>query len=616
MKRLLWSWLLLWLPFGLARIALMLLYPEAFSGLGLGARLEAFFRGLAFDFSSLAVFGFFPFLAYHLPGPFKARWWRAPWHLVLALGSLATWGLLLIDLVYFGRVQRHLAFELGNLAGDWGLMAQMVAQGFLLPFLLFVALSLGWLALWLWLWRRPYRPLGWFSWVGLFLVLVLLARGGFAAKPIAVIDAYQGGNAQAANLSLNGVFTTSHAMLMDTEVSHDHLEPQKAWSIAFPQKDPQADFPLLQQAKGGPGAQNLVVILVESLSSYYLDALGGQGYGVTPFLDDLVQNSLTYSDYYASGQRSLEGIQVSLTGVPSLIGLPTLGQGFQARFTSLGALAQQQGHQTLFVQAMERESFRGDSTAAATGFKHYYGKEDFPLLLDYPDRDGAPFGWDHETLQFSLKRMKEFSGPFTAFIVTSTTHEPYPRLPAQFEKYPVDTQSESGFLNSLAYTDWALARFFEEAQKQPWFEDTLFVVTADHALGHYVQGGFLDRFRIPLILHQPSRFSGELRSNIGAQVDLLPTLVEAMGWKASFATMGQSLMGPGPGYAFAREGSLMLLVRPEGYVKHSLEETVAAQKRPEGEGTLAPQQRQEMVQKLLALDQAVFGLLQENRWAP
>ncbi|MDT8447429.1 MAG: LTA synthase family protein [bacterium] len=616
MKRLAISFLLLWLPFGLARWALLLIYPQSFDAMGFDQLTGAFLRGLVFDFSSIAVFGAVPFLAYFLPGLSRYKSWSALWHLVLAAGSVALWALLVIDLVYFGRVQRHLTFELGLLEGDWGLMARMVGQGFRLQALFFALLVASWLYAWWRLWQVPLRPFGWKRWGALLLLLIFLGRGGWGSKPLAVIDAYQGGDSQSANLVLNGLFTTSHALLMASEANHNHFEPAQAFAQAFPEADRQAKFPLLRQGQGPRKGLNLVFILVESLSSYYIDALGEPQFGVTPFLDDLISRSLVYTEFYASGQRSLEGIQISLTGVPSLEGQPNIGQGFQTRFQGLGHLAKINGYQTLYVQAMMRQSFRGESIAGATGFEHYYGQEDIPLLLDYPDPSGAPFGWDYETLQFSLEKMKDLQKPFAAYLVTSTTHEPYPRLQKRFEKYPPSSNEESGFLNSLAYADWSLKRFFEEASKEPWYGNTLFVITADHGLALYNNKQFLEYFRTPLILFQPGVTQPERRTNLGSQLDLIPTLVEAMGWTGPYATMGQSLLGPGPGYAMAKMGDMMVLINKEGYIRHNLDRVVESSARPEGSAPLALETQAAMETQLLSLDQTVFDLLQENRWFP
>jgi len=617
--RLLQTFLLAGLPFVLARLVLPWVYRPDFVALGGKDYFWGWLQGLRFDLSSLALFLAPGLLLYHLPGPFRSKFWRAPWAVLLGLTSLFFTAVLLVDLVYFGQVHRHLAFELANLWGDWGLMFEMAKIGFLLQLLGFTAFSLFWGRMWWWFFRRPYRAMGLKGYGVMLLLLVLLGRGGVGAKPLAVIDAYKDGDPVLANLSLNGVFTSSHAVLSKRDQDHHPYEPSVALSQALPGLDPQAAYPLLRHGTGPLKGKNLVFILVESLSAHYLDALGGKAFGVTPELDRLVGESLVFDDFYASGQRSLEGLQTVLTGVPSLLGQPTIGEGFQAKVSSLGKLAQANGYQTLFIQAMKRESFRGNAIAGATGFLDYYGQEDIPNRLTYPTGATAPFGWDYETLMFSLDRFGEQKKPFVGFIVTSTTHTPFPRLEPRFEKYPYGVDSEGGFLNSLAYFDWSLGEFLKAAQKQPWFANTVFVITADHAQPHYGQKQFLDYFRIPLILYSPGYLKPGRDSTLGSQLDLLPTLVGLMGFQGDYATVGRDLAQGGSGFAWAREGELMLWITKNAVLRHSLANRVYLKGRQglsELEAPVDPALGAAMEGQLLSLDQLSYELLQANRWAP
>jgi len=610
------SVLLIWLPFGVIRLLFLAVYPDEFGGLGLAELAWAFVRGLRFDGSSIAVFGAIPFLLYHLPGPFKAKGWRLLWHCVLAFGSLVLIAALVIDLIYFGHVHRHLSFELANLFGDWGLMFKMASQGFVVPLIGFFLFSLFWFYLWVRLWLRPYRPAGVLGYVVIFLLLVTIGRGGFGSKPIAVINAYSHGNVASAGLSLNGVFTASHALLQQDERSHHAFELEKAAKLVSPTLDITKKYPLVQQTDRPNQKKNLVFILVESLSATYVDYFGHHNHGVTPFLDQLSGESHSYTNFFASGQRSLEGIQMVLTGVPSLIGLSTIGEGFQARYTSLGHLATKNGYDSLYVQAMARESFRGNAVAGATGFKHYFGKEDIPMRLNYPDPEAAPFGWDYETLMFSLDQMKTLKKPFVSFLVTSTTHTPYPRLENRFEKYPPSTDGEGGFLNSLAYTDWSLSEFFKAARKEPWFKDTLFVITADHAMAHHQKGSVENYFHVPLILYGPGMITAGDDERLGSQIDVLPTLVELLGLQGDVAALGQSLISKKPGFGFMRQGDFMAIITPEGILRHSLADRIDATPRAGKTGSIDEQTAKAMEEKLLALDQISYELLQQNRWSP
>jgi len=598
------------LPFCLARLILWLHYSDQFEGLSSADVFMGFLGGLRFDLSSMSTLLGLPILLSFLP-LVRSLSWRRFWHLGIGGISLVILALLVIDLVYFAYVKRHLSYELSAAQGDWGLMVKMAWGGYKGVLLGFAGFSI----LWLWFWSilgRNQRPgLGLGSFVWLFLLIVALARGGFSAKPVSVIDAYAQGNDQLANLLLNGVFTGSHALLLADGPDHLYYEPKDA--VRWAGGDPEAPFPMLRHNPGPKKGLNLVFFLIESLSYDYIDQLGHKNYGVTPNLDKLVQESKVYTRFYASGQRSLEGVQIVLTGLPSVIGLPTLGEGFQARYSSLGNIGQANGYQGLFVQAMKRQSFRGEAVAGATGFKHFYGSEDIPRLLDYPDPEAAPFGWDHETFQFALQKMDELEKPFVSFIVSSTTHTPFPPLPPEFEKYPRDPNAESGFLNTLAYTDWALGQFIEQAKTKPWFENTLIVLTADHAMGNFWDGDYLKRFQIPLIVYGPGIEPG-MDPTLGSQIDILPSLIDWLGLQGDYAAIGRPLGEGGLGFAYMRQGPIMMLVNKQGYFRHSLANRLESID-PNGE-TLPEEAQAKMERQLLSIDQATFQLLLENRWAP
>ena len=144
---------------------------------------------------------------------------------------------------------------------------------------------------------------------------------------------------------------------------------------------------------------------MESLSPRYLDSFGRNNYKITPNLDKMSEEGWKFNRFYSHGQRSIEGAQSVLTGLPSVLGLPAISN-LSANYTKIATLAEQNGASTLFVNSALRESFLAQAIAGSTGFREYYGKEDMPLLLDYlPEEKDRDSGWDYETLMFSLEKI-------------------------------------------------------------------------------------------------------------------------------------------------------------------------------------------------------------------
>ena len=344
-----------------------------------------------------------------------------------------------------------------------------------------------------------------------------------------------------------------------------------------------------------------------------MDAFSGTGFGVTSNLDRLAQQGVMFTNFYASGQRSVEGLQSTLTGIGSTIGLPTIGIGLLANYSKLGVLAQDNGYTTIFLQSLKRRSFRTDAIAGSTGFQEFYGMEDMPILLDYPDPTAAKYGWDYETYMLAAEKMEKAKKPFFTYIVTSTTHTPYPRLPKSLEKYPHSQNGEEGFLNALNYSDWSIGEFLKRLEKQPWFDDTVFIFTADHALAHYQSGSFRERFHIPLIIYSPHIFQPKAVSTVSSQLDLFVTIIDILDLHGEYSTFGTSLLSSRrEPFALIREGSVMGIISNDAYLRHSLKNRLET-------GLLGPNGEnadfQAMERKLLAIDQLTYELIQSNRWA-
>jgi phosphoglycerol transferase MdoB-like AlkP superfamily enzyme len=234
-----------------------------------------------------------------------------------------------------------------------------------------------------------------------------------------------------------------------------------------------------------------------------------------------------------------------------------------------------------------------------------------PILLDYQEVNGAKFGWDYETLMFAADKIDRIEKPFLVYIFTGTTHTPFPRLPNGLEKYPHNPDNEKGFLNTLNYTDWSIGEFMGRLKKRPWFNNTIFVFTGDHALAHFQTGPFPEKFHIPLIIYAPGMIKPAIVKDVSSQLDLFPTLIQLMNLEASFSSFGNNLLTPTRDpFAFVRNGSIVGIITSEGYLSHSLKNRLET-----GGSSLSPADFDTMEKKLLATDQMVYETLLSNQWA-
>jgi phosphoglycerol transferase MdoB-like AlkP superfamily enzyme len=609
------------LLFSLFRLVFYLDYHAYFAKLSAGQVLGAFVHGMRFDAAIITVFFVIPLLLINLPLRFTlSRWWQQPlawilWAITVVMGLV-----LAADVEYFGYVDRHIATELFAIGQDMGAMVHMAFTSYLGAVAAYVVLCAG--LGWLW-WRVARRETartrqGVIVYVVLFLCLLLTGRGWtFYGKPINVVHAFTSGNTAVGNLTLNGVFSAVMTNDASRDVNHRFFDPQEARRIvasAYPMTD--GKYPFLRHYAAKAVHPNVVFVLLESWAFHYVDALAGGHYGVTPNFDALVKQGLSFTHAYSHGQRSIEGVQASLTGIPRLPGMPYLGKGLEVtNISRLGAIAQRHGYHTIFVQAPHRGSFRMDAIAHAAGFQEYYGMEDIPVVLDYPDPKGAAFGWDYDTYMFVDGKLAQEKQPFLAYVYSGTTHEPFARLPARFEKRPPGELTEDGFLNTLYYADWSLGEFMKKAAQADWFKNTIFIFVADHPIGKFGISKVIDRFHVPMLIYAPGMVKPASSDVVASQLDLFPTMVDLMGFEDPFSALGDSLLHKKDGYAFVSAGSIVGLIGKEGYLTSSLKnrlDTGAV-----GPGPMPPPAYfDDLEKKLLATDQVVFELLQSNRWAP
>ncbi|UAW98654.1 LTA synthase family protein [Halopseudomonas nanhaiensis] len=558
----------------LLRAALLWLYPEFFAGISPSQAGRAFLIGLRFDLAIITQLCSIPLLALLLPFRFAGHpTWRRFW-MILAMLPLATLLILgVVSATFFGEVQRHIGAELMFMVNDWPFVIDLLItsrrEEFISVSVLLVLGALGWLKLVTRETRYPRqsgRRQAWVTFVLALPVLLVFARGFVLdGKPLNVVDAHALGDARLGNLAMNAAFSVIHTSRNLDEALHSSITPEQANALRDQLGISRPNPFLRHYTTDKKTTPNIVLVILESWSNEYIDGLSGSDLGVTPNMDRLLAESQVYSNHYAAAQRSIQSIQAILTGVPVLPGQPRLSEGLeQMDMSRIGNLAADRGYRSVFVQSSTRRSFRMDSVAASLGFSEYYGQEDIPLKMDYPQATPR-FGWDHETLQFFHQRLDDLadSGPFFGVVFTGTTHEPFADPGERFHRYPHDARSEHGYLNTLAYSDWALGEFIAKARREPWYENTIFVITSDHVLRASAES-LRSRFRVPLLIHASHLIEPGQSAKLVSHYDILPTLADLMGVEQPFVAFGESVFrDEHPDEAWVNHGEMVGLLRSD-----------------------------------------------------
>lgn len=306
---------------------------------------------------------------------------------------------------------------------------------------------------------------------------------------------------------------------------------------------------------------NLVIVLQESMGATFVKSLGGVA--VTPELEQLKDSGIWFEQLYATGTRSVRGIEAVVAGFAPTPAQSTVKlSGSQRNFSTLASILAHAGYRTQFIYGGEahfdnmRSFFTGNGFSDIVDFKK----------INKPNFVGSWGASDEDVFRQALAELDtahQRGQPFFSLIFTSSNHEPFefPDGRIALHEQPKNTVN-----NAVKYADWAMGQFFAKARQQPYWQDTLFLVVADH--DNRVYGNNLvplEKFRIPgLILGadiQRARWQ-----SIASQIDLAPTLLSLMGVDSCHPMTGRdfTLAPQMPGRALIQFDNYFALLKNDG----------------------------------------------------
>jgi len=293
---------------------------------------------------------------------------------------------------------------------------------------------------------------------------------------------------------------------------------------------------------------NVVVLILESFGSEYIGAMnpGKQDiHDCTPFVDSLINNSLTFDVSLANGRKSIDAMPSVLAGIPMLKDhlflTPTI---MSKEITGLAKELGTKGYYSAFFHGADNGSMGFQSFSKVIGYNDYFGLEDFVKKPEYGGKtvfDGYWAIWDEEFLQYMCDMIGSFQEPFVASAFTASSHHPY-NVPERYQEiYP--QEGNLPIYRGIRYSDHALKLFFEKASEQPWFNNTLFVLTADHTnlSEHPDYQSDYGNFRVPIIFYSPSDSLNGRRQAIAQQSDIFPSILGYLGYDNPVISFGQDL---------------------------------------------------------------------------
>jgi phosphoglycerol transferase MdoB-like AlkP superfamily enzyme len=282
--------------------------------------------------------------------------------------------------------------------------------------------------------------------------------------------------------------------------------------------------------------QNVVIIILESFSKEYIGSLNDNE-GYTPFLDSLIKQGLVCRNAYANGRTTLQALPAILCSLPSLGESPlVLSLNKHNSLNSLADLLNKEGYSSSFFYGARNGNLGINNFARKAGFQNYFGRNEFRIKCA-----DSPWGiFDGEFLLFAATKIDSFREPFMSCILTLSSHSPFV-IPQKLQnKFNQPTPQ----LKSIAYTDFCLKQFFEKASKSKWYNNTLFVIVADHASYPYSfkYNSNLGIFSIPILyFHNNDLKLRGYYDNITQQCDIKPSILEYLHYKKRFVSFGSSI---------------------------------------------------------------------------
>lgn len=286
---------------------------------------------------------------------------------------------------------------------------------------------------------------------------------------------------------------------------------------------------------------NIFVICVESLSADFLSRFG-QKKNLTPFLDQWFKKGMLFSRFYATGTRTIRALEAITLSIPPTPGRSLVKRPGNEKLYNVGKVFKDRGYDIAFIYGGRGYFDNMNAFYAGNGYR----------VVDLYDFDDGEIGfqnaWGVSDGDLYRKAVKEANRayakgkPFFYTLMTTSNHRPY-----TYPEGKIDIPSGTGGRNgAVKYTDYAIGEFLSLARKQKWFDDTVFVLVADHCASSNGEIGLpLNKYHIPLFIYSPKHIPAKEVAKISSQIDIGPTLLSTLGFKYKSHFWGMDILDDG-----------------------------------------------------------------------
>jgi phosphoglycerol transferase MdoB-like AlkP superfamily enzyme len=549
---LLYRFSLLMIAYSICRILFYLFNTASFPKVTFFSLLTMLKGGLMFDTSALLYLNAVYIILFLLPLHFKfSNWYQKflKWLFLITNGIGLAFNL--IDIVYFRYILKRTTASMFDVAafdaGNTNLILRFVYDFWYIPLMLVILLYLL-SAFYNLLNPKPFKLRNqvfyFFSGIPVIFVVAVLSvigmRGGWrhSTRPINMNNAGAYVNApEEMAIVQNTPFCIFRTWGKKAFVHKKYFESEEELNRIY---SPVRQVP---DSIAPARKDNVVIIILESFSRAFIGSLNPQlpdarDRSYTPFLDSLIHESLIFTNAFANGRKSIDAIPSVTASIPALVLPYVISERSGNAINSMASLLLKQGYHSAFFHGAPNGSMGFDAFTKIAGFEQYFGKNEYGVETDF---DGVWGVWDEPFFQFYAHEMNKMQEPFITTLFSVSSHHPY-EVPAKYKgKFP---EGRIPLNKCIRYTDYSLQKFFDAAKKMPWFENTLFVITADHAVDSDIKEYYtsVNYFAIPLLFYKPD---GSLKGEdhqLAQQIDILPTVMNYLNYPYPYVAFGNNLL--------------------------------------------------------------------------
>lgn len=316
---------------------------------------------------------------------------------------------------------------------------------------------------------------------------------------------------------------------IDYNTFYATISPEKAKATVISKKVPAGIPAHLIDTK-----PNVVMIVVESLGAKFISTLGGQK-TTTPFLNKLSSDSMFFENLYATGTRTVRGLEAINLSVPPTPGYAVVKRPVHKNLYSLGNSFKRNGYDPVFLYGGRGFFDNMNSFFEGNGFRTIDQSDFKDKEVTFSNAWGV---CDEDLFNKALQVMdsKNSLVPKLLFLLTTSNHRPF-----TYPSGKIDIPSGESRIGAVKYTDFAIGKFIRDSQKRPWSKNTIFVIVADHSTEG--RGRFdleMSDYHIPMWIYSPGLIKHQRISKLVSQIDLLPSLIHLLGLKDSSPFLGES----------------------------------------------------------------------------